>query len=64
MQTEQTLRPNSNVRVLPITSERTPAGILKKILVTVEMATAKPMASGPTPKDAANNGRTGVRARL
>jgi hypothetical protein len=42
------------VRVLPIISERTPAGTLKKMPVTVEMATARPMDSGPTPNEAAN----------
>ena len=32
--------------VLPKTSATTPAGILKKMPVMVEMATQKPMASG------------------
>jgi hypothetical protein len=39
-------------------------GNLKKMPVTVEMATANPMASGPTPNETANSGKTGVRARL
>ena len=61
--TAKNSRPTSMVRRRPTMSEMTPAGILKKIPVTVEMATAKPMASGPTPKEAANRARTGVLAR-
>ena len=38
--------------------------ILTKIPVTVEIATANPIASGPTPNDATKSGRTGVRAKL
>jgi len=46
-----------------MTSESTPAGILKNMPVTVEIATAKPMASGPTPREAANKASTGVLAK-
>ena len=51
------------VRRRPMISDTTPAGILKKIPVTVEMATAKPMASGPAPKEAAKRASTGVLAK-
>ncbi len=53
----KTARPMKSVRVRPITSESTPAGILKKMPVTVEIATAKPMASGPTPNDSGKKGQ-------
>src|SRR5512139_3602705 len=60
--TAKTTSPMSMVRFLPITSERAPAGSLKKIPVTVDTPTAKPMASGPAPRYRAKRGSTGLLA--
>jgi hypothetical protein len=56
-------RPISIVLFLPITSDKAPAGSLKKIPVTVDIPTANPIASGPAPRYSANSGSTGLLAR-
>jgi hypothetical protein len=55
--------PISIVLFLPITSDKAPAGSLKNIPVTVDIPTAKPIASGPAPRYSANSGSTGLLAR-